>query len=723
MINHLGVYRRSLIEEIGRLRPGFEGSQDYDLLLRAADTSTPDRIRHIPAVLYHWRRDAVSPSFSDMSLERCVVAARRAIREHLTRKGTQARIDIPPRAPRHHRVVYALPPERPTCIDHRAYARQERIFLVAALTACLTRTDYEPLELLIVDNDSMEPETTQLFVRLAKDPRVRIIQYSGKFNYSAMNNRAVQEARGEVIVLMNNDVDVISSLWLEEMVSHALRPEVGAVGPKLLYPDGRVQHAGVVLGAGHGAGHCFLYAARGEVGYFGFLVLTRRVSAVTGACMAIRRSVYLEAGGLDEVNFPVAFNDVDFCLRLGERGYAVVWTPFAELYHLESATRGLDAEDPERLVRLERDGERLRERWERALTSDPFYNVNCSLAAANFEPGFPSRRRKPWLKFKKRCPPSPTLSRAEALLAPLDRSASIFEVGPSYNPIAPKADGWKTSVLDHTTRAELVKKYRGHPGVDVSSIEDVDFVWTGGPITDAVPARLHGAFDAFIASHVIEHTTDMVGFLDSAARLLTPDGVVILAVPDKRFCFDYFRPLTTTGEVLEAHAAPRSRHTRQICFEHLAYAVKSGGTGAWGQMPTEALSFFHSLARARDLFSTASEDPSSPYVDMHAWKFTPASFELLMLELARLGETDWRVDRLTPTLGCEFYVWLRRGRGKAVAAALSNDARDERRLGLLKRILLDVRTQIEWLLAAEPDLVAGPQTPPVSVGAGSRTIN
>ena len=203
---------------------------------------------------------------------------------------------------------------------------------------------------------------------------------------------------------MNNDVDVISSLWLEEMVSHALRPEVGAVGAKLLYPDGRVQHAGVVLGAGHGAGHCFLYAARGEVGYFGFLVLTRRVSAVTGACMALRRSVYLEVGGLDEVNFPVAFNDVDFCLRIGERGYAVVWTPFAELYHLESATRGLDAEDPERLVRLERDAERLRQRWERALNADPFYNVNCSLAAANFEPGFPSRRRKPWLIEGAMCP-------------------------------------------------------------------------------------------------------------------------------------------------------------------------------------------------------------------------------------------------------------------------------------------------------------------------------
>jgi O-antigen biosynthesis protein len=447
MVSHLGVYRRSLVEKIGRLRAGFEGSQDYDLMLRAADASTPRCIRHIPAVLYHWRRHAASPSFSDASLERCLVAARRAVREHLARNGAHARVDIPSRVPYHHRVVYALPPERP--LVSFIVPTQDRADLLArCVDGVLTRTDYEPLELLIVDNDSKESETALLFARLAEDHRVRIIQYPGNFNYSAMNNRAVQEARGEVIVLMNNDVDVISSLWLEEMVSHALRPEIGAVGAKLLLPDGRMQHAGVVLGAGHGAGHFFHLASREEVGPFGLLVLTRRVSAVTGACMAVRRSVYLETGGLDEVNFPVAFNDVDFCLRLGERGYAVVWTPFAELYHLESATRGKDHEDAKRFERLERDAKLLQQRWAEALnSSDPFYNVNCSLAGASFAPGFPSRRRKPWQKFKEQYPPSATLSRAEALLAPLDRSASIFEVGPSYNPIAPKADGWKTSVL------------------------------------------------------------------------------------------------------------------------------------------------------------------------------------------------------------------------------------------------------------------------------------
>jgi GT2 family glycosyltransferase len=221
------------------------------------------------------------------------------------------------------------------------------------------------------------------------------MRHPGSFNYAAMNNRAVRKARGDVVILMSNDVDVISSEWLEEMVSHALRPEIGAVGAKLLYPDDRVQHAGVLLGSDNGAGNFFCGASRDDSGYYGFLLLTRRVSAVSAACMALRRSVYLELGGLDEINFSVAFNDVDFCLRIGQRGYGVVWTPHAELYHLESATRGADT-DRQRLARLERDAEQLRKRWGELLSRDPFYNQNCTLTGTLFEPAFPSRRHKPW---------------------------------------------------------------------------------------------------------------------------------------------------------------------------------------------------------------------------------------------------------------------------------------------------------------------------------------
>jgi GT2 family glycosyltransferase/tetratricopeptide (TPR) repeat protein len=706
MVSHLGVYRRSLVEDIGRLRPGFEGSQDYDLLLRAADASGPSRIRHIPAVLYHWRRNASQPSFSEKSLERCVVSARRAIREHLERTGVEAHIAVPPKCPSWTRVVYSLPPERPL-VSIIVPTRDRADLLAICADGVLTRTDYQPLELIIVDNDSKEPATQRLFARLAGDCRVRIIQHPGSFNYSAINNHAVNEARGEIVVLMNNDVDVISPMWLEEMVSHALRPEIGAVGAKLLYPNGLVQHAGVVLGVGHGAGHSFAGSPRDDVGRWGFLWMVRQVSAVTAACMALRRALYLQVGGMDDINFPVAFNDVDLCLRIGKRGYGILWTPYAELYHRESETRGADT-DIERSSRLERDAEQLRQRWGEVLDRDPFYNQNCSLALPNFEPGFPPRRRKPWLAFNERANPPqaeeradlpPTeMSRADTLLSGVERSARIIEIGPSFSPIAPKADGWSTSTVDHATRDALIDKYRGHPGVDVDKIEEVDFVWSSGSITDVVPSDRHGTFDAFIASHVIEHTTDLIGFLETAATLLAPRGVVILAVPDKRYCFDYFRPLTTTGQVLEAHAARRSRHTRRIAFDHAAYAVHHGRNGAWGQAPLGALDFYSLLEEAGNSFSSFSADPGLPYIDFHAWQFIPASFELLMLELACLGQSDWRIERITPAIGCEFHVWLRRG-GKAAAAALTGAEVNRRRLALLNRMLLETRDQINFAFA------------------------
>ena len=398
MVSHLGVYRRSVVERVGRMRLGFEGSQDYDLMLRVAETSAPDRIRHIPAILYHWRREAAARSFSEDALERCVVAARRAIREHLDRSETLAHIDIPPKTPAWMRVIRLLPRVRPL-VSVIVPTRDAADLLARCADGVLTRTDYKPLELLIIDNDSALPETRSLFEKLSKDERVRIISYPGDFNYAAINNHAVREARGDIVVLMNNDIDVCSPLWLEEMVSHALRPEVGAVGAKLIYPSGEVQHAGVLLGVGHGAGHFFHGAPRNEVGYFGFLSLTRRVSAVTAACMAVRRSVYAEVGGFDADRFPIAFNDVDFCLRLGKSGYAVVWTPFAELYHVESATRGADTA-AERQERLSRDAEQLRLVWGDQLDRDAFYNPNCALESACFEPAFPPRRRKPWLDYK-----------------------------------------------------------------------------------------------------------------------------------------------------------------------------------------------------------------------------------------------------------------------------------------------------------------------------------
>ena len=296
-------------------------------------------------------------------------------------------------------------------------------------------------------------------------------------------------------------------------------------------------------------------------------------------------------------------------------------------------------------------------------------------------------------------------SRADILLAPIARAARIIEIGPSFNPLAPRSAGWDTRVVDHLGRDGLVAKYRDHPHVDVSRIEAVDDVWTSGALSDAVPTALHGRFDALLASHVIEHTPDLLGFLASAETLLGADGIVVLAVPDKRYCFDYFQPLTTTGQVLQAAAEQRSRHTPQLVFDHFAYAVSDGGLGAWWQRPSEGLRLTHTLAQAIGLFDLLQRP--GEYVDVHAWRFSPSSFELLLLDLAWLGRTDWRVERITGADGCEFFCWLRRG-GRAAAAALGDTALSARRLALLKQTLIEGRAQIDWLLAGAPGLVTEP---------------
>lgn len=289
-------------------------------------------------------------------------------------------------------------------------------------------------------------------------------------------------------------------------------------------------------------------------------------------------------------------------------------------------------------------------------------------------------------------------TRNETLLAPIDRTMNIIEIGPSFSPVAPKADGWKVHSIDHLPREALVEKYTGEAGVDTSRIEEVDFIWTGGPLSSAVPESLHGSFDALIASHVIEHSPDLIGFLESMATLLHPKGVVALAVPDKRYCFDYFKPLTMAGDVLMAHAERRTRHSRINAFNEVAYSAAMAGSMVWTQEPVRDLSLVHPLEKARDVYLSLAEQTDAPYHDMHAWRFIPASFELLLLELAWLGETDWQVEQITPPSGCEFLAWLRRG-GHHAAQSLSAGDLATRRLDLLKRILLETNEQIQDVLA------------------------
>jgi len=393
MISHVGVYKRDLLEKIGGFRSGFEGSQDYDLMLRASELTTAAQIRHIPSILYHWRVFASSGSISTDQLDMATQAARRAVGEHLARTNTGATVGAAPQSPEYSRVSYPLPAPLPL-VSLIVPTKDKVNILSRCIDGLLNRTNYDNIEILIVDNNSEKPETLSYFDSLQRDNRVHILKYAGPFNYSAINNFAVSNARGTIIGLINNDIDVITPDWLREMVAHALRPTVGAVGAKLFYADNTIQHAGVILGMGGVAGHPFRLFPRGSF-YFQRPNLTQNVSAVTAACLVVRKRLFEEIGGLDEVNLPVAFNDVDFCIRLREAGYLNVWTPFAELYHLESATRGNDMH-PDHIERFEREIAYMENRWRSVLANDPYYNPNLALDRTDFSYAFPPRIAKPW---------------------------------------------------------------------------------------------------------------------------------------------------------------------------------------------------------------------------------------------------------------------------------------------------------------------------------------
>jgi SAM-dependent methyltransferase len=284
------------------------------------------------------------------------------------------------------------------------------------------------------------------------------------------------------------------------------------------------------------------------------------------------------------------------------------------------------------------------------------------------------------------------MSRSEKLMSVVDPSMRLIEVGPSHSPLAPKAEGWHTCVVDHAARDELVEKYRIHP-VDVSRIEEVDLIWTSGPLDAAFPPEALGTYDAIIASHVLEHIPDLIGVFRSFERLLLPTGVVSVAVPDKRFCFDFFKSLSSTADLLEAAEQAAVQHSRKTRFEEAAYGVVSRGEIGWGRRPVDQLTFPSSLVAAKDLFGSA-DAPGGPYIDCHAWRFTPSSFQLAILELDALEEIHFSVDRLFATEGNEFHVTLRRGRDPRA----SEPALTHARLELLGGVMAELQEQATWFM-------------------------
>jgi GT2 family glycosyltransferase len=392
LITHLAVYRRSVIEKIGGFRGEYRGSQDYDLALRIVEEIPADQIRHIPHILYHWRAIPGSVALGAQEKEYAHENAREAIRAHLKRRGVNATVTAG--AAHCHRVIYPL--RDPAPLVSVIIGTRDRVDLLRnAVEGVLEETAYEPLEIVIIDNQSCETSTLEFLREVQHDPRVRVISYDAPFNFSAINNLGARRARGEILCLMNNDIRVMSSDWLREMVSHAMRLEIGAVGAKLYYPNDLIQHAGVVLGIQGVAGHSHKHFGRDSVGYATRTQVIQNYSAVTAACMVLRRKVFDELGGLDETNLPIAFNDIDLCLRIRKRGYRILWTPYAELYHDESASRGPD-DVPAQLPRFLREQTYMKLKWGELLVSDPSYNPNLTLDAEDFSFAAPPRAARIW---------------------------------------------------------------------------------------------------------------------------------------------------------------------------------------------------------------------------------------------------------------------------------------------------------------------------------------
>jgi GT2 family glycosyltransferase len=379
--NHLTAHRAENIRRVGGWRVGFEGSQDYDLTLRILETIPRSAVLHVPKVLYHWRAAEGSTARSGSEKSYAYDAGLRALTEHVARSGIDAEA-LPIEGLPFYRIRYEVPTPAPL-VSIIIPTKDRSDLLRVSIGSILEKTTYAPFEVVLVDNGSREPETFAYFEEAARDERVRVIAYPGPFNYSAINNHAVREAKGSLIALVNNDIEVITPEWLTEMVSQACRPEIGCVGAKLYYPNDAIQHAGVILGIGGVAGHSHKLFPRASLGYFARLRLPHNLSAVTGACLVVRREVFEEVGGLDEEKLAIAFNDVDFCLKVREAGYLNLFTPFAELYHHESVSRGLE-DNPEKVQRFNAEVRTMIQRWGPLLTKDPFYSPHLTLEHEDF---------------------------------------------------------------------------------------------------------------------------------------------------------------------------------------------------------------------------------------------------------------------------------------------------------------------------------------------------
>lgn len=392
LVTHLAFYHRDAMQAVGGLRDAFAGAQDYDLVLRVIEHISVDQIVHVPFVLYHWRVHAGSTAKADLTIKPyAMLAGERALNDHFRRIGNGARAQFVGHG---FRARFRLPDE-PPMVSIIIPTRNARHLVEVCIKSIRDRTRYRNHEIILVDNGSDDPAALAYFAEINQIDNIRVIRDEQPFCYSAINNRAAEQAHGDVLVFLNNDIEVINPEWLDELVSHACRPGVGAVGARLIYPNGTIQHAGIVLGIGGWAGHAHKSFSSLAHGYAGRLTLLNNYSAVTGACLAVQKQYFMKVGGFDEVNLRVACNDVDLCLKFTELGLRNLYTPFASLYHHESATRGYE-DTPEKKARFQKEVDHMWKRWPKLMANDPAYSPNLTLDAEDFGLAWPPRVKHTW---------------------------------------------------------------------------------------------------------------------------------------------------------------------------------------------------------------------------------------------------------------------------------------------------------------------------------------
>ena len=380
-ICHFSMFDADLLKKTGLFRPEYDGSQDHDMILRL--TEEAKHVCHIPKILYYWRSHPNSVAADIGAKTYAIDAAKRAVHDHMRDYyGIEVEVESTRAFPTIFQIKYPINGEPLISIvipnkDHVEDLRR-------CITSIEKKSTWKNYEIVVVENNSVEQSIRDYYKELESDPKVKIVTYEGGFNYSKINNAGVKETKGEYLLFLNNDTEVISPDWMEQLLMYAQRKDVGAVGAKLYYADNTIQHAGVVIGLGahRSAGHTHYKMPREHLGYMGRLCYAQDVTAVTGACLMVKKSIYEEVDGLDE-SFTISLNDVDLCLKIREKGYLNIFTPFAELYHYESKTLGM--EEGEKLRRYERECAHFRDKWKEQLDAgDPYYNPNFSLDYSDF---------------------------------------------------------------------------------------------------------------------------------------------------------------------------------------------------------------------------------------------------------------------------------------------------------------------------------------------------